>query len=153
MWASVFSIYPFPLWWLKEYYYHHQIGSINYYLLLTHRGPVTQYCGGSILCKNPIFSLYFSLWRIPPNFRCWNFLKVDIIIFDNPLKNCAFLHLDSSEASLWQKNPKKHLHSIENQSLVNIKLKRDTRLQKKSSRARIILQPWSNFPPFFNFSA
>ena len=24
---------------------------------LTHRGPVTQYCGGSILCKN----LYFSL--------------------------------------------------------------------------------------------
>ena len=25
--------------------------------LLTHRGPVTQYCGGSMLCKNPIFSL------------------------------------------------------------------------------------------------
>ena len=23
--------------------------------VLTHRGPVTQYCGGSILCKNPIF--------------------------------------------------------------------------------------------------
>ena len=22
---------------------------------LTHRGPVTQYCGGSILCRNPIF--------------------------------------------------------------------------------------------------
>ena len=22
---------------------------------LTHHGPVTQYCGGSILCKNPIF--------------------------------------------------------------------------------------------------
>ena len=21
----------------------------------SHRGPVTQYCGGSILCKNPIF--------------------------------------------------------------------------------------------------
>ena len=29
---------------------------------LTHRGPVTQYCGGSILCKNPIF---FTMKEIP----------------------------------------------------------------------------------------
>ena len=31
-------------------------------LLLTHRGPVTQYCGGSILCKNPIF---FTMKKFP----------------------------------------------------------------------------------------
>ena len=33
-WGCVFSVYPFPLWWLREYiylsYYHHQIGSMNY---------------------------------------------------------------------------------------------------------------------------
>ena len=31
-------------------------------LLLTHRGPVTQYCGGSILCKNPVF---FTMKEFP----------------------------------------------------------------------------------------
>ena len=30
--------------------------------ILTHRGPVTQYCGGSILCKNPIF---FAMKEFP----------------------------------------------------------------------------------------
>ena len=30
--------------------------------LLTHRGPVTQYCGGSISCKNPIF---FTMKEVP----------------------------------------------------------------------------------------
>ena len=34
-WGCVFSVYPLPLWWLREYiyilsYYHHQIGSMNY---------------------------------------------------------------------------------------------------------------------------
>ena len=35
IWDCVFSVYPFPLWWLREYtlYYHHQIGSMNYYPL------------------------------------------------------------------------------------------------------------------------
>ena len=41
MWGCMFSIYPFLLWWLREYiyfvllssYYHHQIGSMNYYPL------------------------------------------------------------------------------------------------------------------------
>ena len=41
MWDCVFSVYPFSLWWLREYiyiyiylsYYHHQIGSMNYYPL------------------------------------------------------------------------------------------------------------------------
>ena len=33
-WACVFSVDPFPLWWLREYiytlsYYHHRIGSMN----------------------------------------------------------------------------------------------------------------------------
>ena len=35
--GCVFSVYPFPLWWLREIYilsyYHHQIGSMNYYPL------------------------------------------------------------------------------------------------------------------------
>ena len=34
----VFSVYPLPLGWLREYiylsYYHHQIGSMNYYPLI-----------------------------------------------------------------------------------------------------------------------
>ena len=46
--------------------------------------------------------------------------------------------------------PWNYIHSIENKILVKIKPKRDTRLQKKSSRARFFLQPWSKFPPFFN---
>ena len=33
----MFSVYPVPSWWLREYialsYYHHQIGSVNYYPL------------------------------------------------------------------------------------------------------------------------
>ena len=38
MWGCMFSAYPFPLWWMIEYiytlsYYHHQIGSANYYPL------------------------------------------------------------------------------------------------------------------------
>ena len=34
-------------------------------IMLLTRGPVTQYCGGSILCKNPIF----SLWKYSPKFK------------------------------------------------------------------------------------
>ena len=34
IWGCAFSVYPSPLWWLREYftlsYYHHQIGSMNY---------------------------------------------------------------------------------------------------------------------------
>ena len=38
MWGCMFSVYPFLLWWLRKYiytlsYYHHQIGSMNYYPL------------------------------------------------------------------------------------------------------------------------
>ena len=38
MWDCVFSVYPFPLWWLRDYiytlsYYHNQSGSMNYYPL------------------------------------------------------------------------------------------------------------------------
>ena len=47
--------------------------------------------------------------------------------------------------------PWNYVHSIENKILIKIKPKRDTRLQNKSSRARFFLQPWSKFPPFFNF--
>ena len=34
------------------------------HLSLTHRGPVTQYCGGSMLCKNPIFFIIKELPQI-----------------------------------------------------------------------------------------
>ena len=45
----------------------------------------------------------------------------------------------------------KHLHSIENQILIKIKLKRDTRLKKKkSSRARF-LATLVKIPAFFKF--
>ena len=47
--------------------------------------------------------------------------------------------------------PWNYVHSIENKILLKIRPKRDTRLQKKSSRARFFLQPWSKFPPFFQF--
>ena len=37
IWGCMFSVYPIPSWWLREYialsYYHHQIGSMNYYPL------------------------------------------------------------------------------------------------------------------------
>ena len=35
IWGCGFSVYPYLLWWLRDYvsYYHHQIGSINYYPL------------------------------------------------------------------------------------------------------------------------
>ena len=36
-WGCIFSVYPIPSWWLREYialsYYHHQIGSMKYYPL------------------------------------------------------------------------------------------------------------------------
>ena len=37
IWGCMFSVYPIPSWWLREYialfYYHHQNGSMNYYPL------------------------------------------------------------------------------------------------------------------------
>ena len=37
IWGCMFSVYPIPSWWLREYiawsYYYHQIGSMNYYPL------------------------------------------------------------------------------------------------------------------------
>ena len=38
--------------------------------------------------------------------------------------------------------PQNYMHSIENQILVKIKLKRDTRLQKKNQAELFFLQPW-----------
>ena len=101
-------------------------------------------------------TLYFHYERIPPNLRCCNFLKVDIIIFENPLQKFSiFTFWLFLRGSLWAKKKSffrgcgektaitrliyglaYHLHSIENQILVKIKLKRDTKLQKTSSRAR-----------------
>ena len=47
--------------------------------------------------------------------------------------------------------PWKYVHSIENKILVKIKPKRDTRLQKKSSRARFFLATVVKIPAFFQF--
>ena len=65
---SVWRPFPGDLWHAETT---HALGA-NYHLLrtntlrlkqlLTHRGPVTQYCGGSILCKNPIF---FTMKEFP----------------------------------------------------------------------------------------
>ena len=55
----------------KAYYFlHMNVNRMGWMLLfvaviltmLTHRGPVTQYCGGSILCKNSIF---FTMKEFP----------------------------------------------------------------------------------------
>ena len=40
------------LWWLTVFLMSFEKSPISQ---LTHHGPVTQYCGGSTLCKNPIF--------------------------------------------------------------------------------------------------
>ena len=73
---------------------------------LTHRGSVTQYCGRSILCKK---TYIFHYERIPPNLRCCNFFKVDIIIFENPLQKLRiFTFWLFLGWSLWRKNQKKN---------------------------------------------
>ena len=38
--------------------------------------------------------------------------------------------------------PENHVHSIENKILIKITLKRDTGLQRKSSKDRLYLQLW-----------
>ena len=57
----------------------------------------------------------FHYERIPPYSRCCNFLKVDIIIFENPLQKLRILTLPGGGGgggggggSLWRKNKKKH---------------------------------------------
>ena len=106
---------------------------------LTHCGRVMQYGDGSMLCKNPIF----SLWK--------NSLKFKMLWF---FESCTFLHFDSSWGGgggvvggvtltkkveknplfqrLWGENGRNHVHSIENKIWVKIKLKRDTGLHKKN---------------------
>ena len=137
---------------------------------------MTHYGDGSMLCKSPIF---FTMKWFPQIWDSVIFWKYTSSSYRIHCKNCAFLHFDSSwggggGGSLWRKNKKNHffkgcgekmtitqliiklapwnyVHSIENKILVKIKPKRDTRLQKKSSRARFFLQPWSKFPTFFSF--
>ena len=48
------------------------------FFLLTHRGPVTQYGGGSMLCKK---THIFHYERTPQKLRCCNYFKVAIISF------------------------------------------------------------------------
>ena len=57
------------LWWLTVFLMSFEKSPISQ---LTHHGPVTQYCGGSILCKNPIF---FIMKEFPQIFDAVIFWK------------------------------------------------------------------------------
>ena len=121
-------------------------------------------------------ALYFSLWNNSLKFEIlWFFENRHHHLVESVAKIAHFYiltlpgggHFDekiqknSLFQRLWGENdhnsitiklaPWNYVHSIENKILVKIKPKSDTRLQKKSSRARFFLQPWSKFPPFFNF--
>ena len=121
-------------------------------------------------------TLYFSLWKNSLKFKIfWFFESRHHHLSESIAKIAHFNILSPPGGSLWRKNPNKihffkgcgekmaitrliiklapwnYFHSIENKILVKIKPKRDTWLQKKSSRARFFLQPWSKFPPFFQF--
>ena len=57
----MFSVYPFPLWWLIRYiytlsYYHHQMGSMNYYPLFR----VRSWNNGAAVCLSMF--LFFWIW-------------------------------------------------------------------------------------------
>ena len=110
----------------------------------------------------------------------WFILKVDIIIFYNPLQKLRIFtfwlflgmggvgggsHFDEKNhlfkgcgeqtvinRLILELAPEKHLHSIENQILVRIKLKRDTRLQKKLAECNFLETLVKN-PAIFNFLA
>ena len=64
MWGCVFSVYPFPLWWLREdislSYYHHQIRSTNYYpcLWLSHETMVCAVCLSIFLLVGKICCIF-----------------------------------------------------------------------------------------------
>ena len=121
-------------------------------------------------------ALYFSLWNNSLKFEIlWFFESRHYHLIESIAKIAHFCILTVPGGVTFTKKSKKihffkgcgekmtitrliiklahwnYVHSIENKILVKIKPKRDTRLQKKSSRARFFLQPWSKFPPFFNF--
>ena len=82
MWACVFSVDPFPSWWLREYTYlscyHHQIGSMNYYPLFRVRS-----WNNGMRCMSIFFWLSdytHSPWIQP----------------DQPWTNCDTMFLSSS---------------------------------------------------------
>ena len=159
------------LWWLTVFLMSFEKSPISQ---LTHHGPVTQYCGGSILCKNPIF---FIMKEFPQIFWCCNFLKVDIIIFKNPLQKLRiFTFWLFLGGSLCRKNAKKsffeRLWGENGHNSINIKpralklLAFDRELNFSSNQAKtrhwvakkieqssIFLATLVKIPPFFNFFA
>ena len=77
--GCVFSVYPLPLWWLREYiytlsYYHHQIGSIG----LGHETMVCAVC----------LSIFLGLPFTDP-------------CEENPLINVGFPTQRASDVSIW----------------------------------------------------
>ena len=58
----VFTVYPIPSWWLREYialsYYHHQIGSVNYYPLFR----VRSWNNGMRCMSLYSYAEFFSIW-------------------------------------------------------------------------------------------
>ena len=66
----MFSAYPFLLWWLREYiytlsYYHHQIGSMDYYPLFRVRS-----------WNNGVRCMSFYILMVHSYMFCWMFLSL-----------------------------------------------------------------------------
>ena len=81
MLGCVFSVYPFPLWWLREWmyihtlsYYHHQIGSMNYYPLfrIGSWNNGTRCMSFYILMGIPILVRQHFHIQTPPGIKCDN---------------------------------------------------------------------------------
>ena len=143
--------------------------------LLTHCGRVTQYGDGSMLCK----TLYFSLWMNSLKFKIlWFFESRHHHLLESIANITHFYIFDSSWGVILTKKSKKihffkgcgekmtitrlmieltpwnYFHSIENNILVKIKPKRDTRLQKKNRAEVDFFATVVKIPAFFfNFLA
>ena len=89
----MFSVYPFPLWWLGEYiyfaYYHHQIGSMNYYPLFRVRS-----------WNNGVRCMSFYILKGGLVF-CWtsvNQFPVDGIAWGYPWTECVSMNRNTEDA-------------------------------------------------------
>ena len=98
----MFSAYPFPLWWLREYiytlsYYHHQIGSANYYPLFRVRswsnGVRCMSCYILTKCLGYQFYLKPLMFHTPTSHK-WNC----IYIFRDSV--CRTISIETSKSAV-----------------------------------------------------
>ena len=112
MWGCVFSVCPFPLWWLREYiytlcYYHHQIGSTNYYPLFMVRS-----WNNGMRCMSFYILMHVEIWwfqfksvtsyrtdngKFKDGRRKWHYKKMYI-----PMVQCNFDLIMSSKLTWGQ---------------------------------------------------